>query len=128
MEKLAALGRLTAGIAHEFRNPLNIISTSAQTLLRNPEDMALHREIAKYILDEAGRLSRTVDEFLQFAKPHTPVWEPVGIETVLDNVLLALRPRAAEISIHLAKEVQSLPARRSPLPRNISRGPWSILA
>lgn len=75
MEKLAFLGRLTAGIAHEFRNPLNIISTAAQTIVRHPQDVELHRETGEYIVEETDRLSRTIEEFLQFAKPHTPTWE-----------------------------------------------------
>ncbi|MEO8167658.1 MAG: ATP-binding protein, partial [bacterium] len=106
MEKLAALGRLTAGIAHEFRNPLNIISTSAQTILRNPDNLPLLRETGKYIIEEADRLSRTVDEFLQFAKPHTPTWVREEINNVIDNVMHALRGPAIENNVRLQKSIE----------------------
>ena len=108
MEKLAALGRLTAVIAHEFRNPLNIISTAAQTILRNPDDAPLHRETGRYILEEADRLNRTVDEFLQFAKPHTPLWERGMIDDVLETVFQALRTKAKERTVTLVKRVDPL--------------------
>jgi signal transduction histidine kinase len=101
MEKLASLGRLTAGIAHEFRNPLNIISTSAQTILRHPDDRGLHEETGRYILEETERLSRTVDEFLQFARPHTPVWERVNITETVDRAIQSLQvaARASHVEI-----------------------------
>jgi signal transduction histidine kinase len=109
-EKLAALGRLTAGIAHEFRNPLNIIATSAQTILRNPDDISLHRETGEYILEETVRLNRTVEDFLQFARPHTPVWQETNLEELLDRVIVALQKASGAGAIHLTREVpEALP-------------------
>ncbi len=108
MEKLAALGRLTAGIAHEFRNPLNIIATSAQTILRNPEDVDLHIETGKYILEETNRLSQTVDAFLQFAKPHSPVWERIHLDEIIDSAISSLQPRLIEKNITIVKNIPSL--------------------
>jgi len=104
MEKLASLGRLTAGIAHEFRNPLNIISTSAQTILRHPENTALHKETGRYILEETERLSRTVDEFLQFAKPHTPVWEGVNIAESVERAIQSLQGAARSSGVVIQRE------------------------
>lgn len=86
MEKLAALGRLTASIAHEFRNPLSIISASTQTLLRQPENTALHKEVSYYILTEVKRLDRTISDFLELAKPHAPKWEEVSLMNLFREV------------------------------------------
>ncbi len=111
VEKLAALGRITAGIAHEFRNPLNIIAASAQTILRHPGDDALHQETGRYILEEAGRLNRTVDDFLEFARPHTPVWRQVAVEELLDRITAVLQPKADASGTRLRGEVRDfLPA------------------
>lgn len=121
MEKLASLGRLTAGIAHEFRNPLNIISTSAQTILRNPDDIALHIETGGYILEETERLTRTVDEFLQFAKPHTPVWEQVNIGDVIARALQGLLEFARAKQVRVQTEVDPSLPRITTSPQHIER-------
>ncbi len=106
MEKLAFLGRLTAGIAHEFRNPLNIISTAAQTILRHPDDVALHRETGAYIVEETDRLSRTIEEFLQFAKPHTPTWEQANVCEIIDGAFEGLEGLARTNGVKIEKKIE----------------------
>ena len=70
-ERLAALGQLTAGLAHELRNPLTTIKGSAEmlskeTVMRRPEVMA---EMAGYIGSEVDRMSGLISSFLDFARP-----------------------------------------------------------
>lgn len=69
-ERLAALGQLTAGLAHELRNPLGTMKASAEVLLRNLEPgQTVPLEVAGYIRDEVDRTSSLVTRFLDFARP-----------------------------------------------------------
>lgn len=106
-EKLAALGRLTAGIAHEFRNPLSIIKTSAQTILRRAEDLSVVRETGQFIVSETDRLDSIVRTFLQFAKPHTPLWERCDLGEIFDGVAGSLERTAAAAGVRIQIVVSS---------------------
>ncbi|HLP17583.1 MAG TPA: ATP-binding protein [Bacteroidota bacterium] len=92
-DRLAMLGTFGAGIAHELRNPLNVISTSAQTILRKPHDIDMHTEVARFIADESIRMSHTIDEFLRFSKSNTPEWKNDDLRTIIDNALRPLQPK-----------------------------------
>ena len=83
-EKMAAIGELSAAIAHDFRNPLAAISGSAQLLSmdlssRNESD-STNRNLTDIILRESNRMARTITDFLQFAHPSTitPEWFDLG--------------------------------------------------
>jgi signal transduction histidine kinase len=92
-DRLAMLGTFGAGIAHELRNPLNVISTSAQTILRKPADIDMHAEVARFIADESYRMSRTIDEFLRFSKSNVPEWKNDDIRNIIDNALRSLQQK-----------------------------------
>ncbi|WP_457574561.1 two-component system sensor histidine kinase NtrB [Desulfolithobacter sp.] len=70
-EKMAAIGELSASIAHDFRNPLAAISGSAQILSMEADesDNSTIRTLASIIERESARMARTINEFLQFARP-----------------------------------------------------------
>jgi nitrogen-specific signal transduction histidine kinase len=70
-ERLASLGALSAGVAHEIRNPLAGIGASAQ-LLRSRMSGTEHVQLADLILDEVARLDRIVENMLQFSRPAQP--------------------------------------------------------
>ncbi len=68
-EKLAALGTLTAGLAHEIRNPLGIIRASAELLMEEEEERGNTAPFSAAIIEEVDRLSGLLTSFLDFAKP-----------------------------------------------------------
>jgi two-component system, NtrC family, sensor histidine kinase HydH len=87
-ERLAALGQMSAGLAHEIRNPLGVIKGSAEMLTQKlgPSD-ALATELAGYISTETNRLSALVTRFLDFARPLHADLEPLELTAVLDRAL-----------------------------------------
>lgn len=70
--QLATLGELTAGVVHELRNPISVISGMAELLLRKLDSRDECRETAETILRESIGLERAISQFLAFAKPYDP--------------------------------------------------------
>lgn len=71
-EKMAAIGEMAAGIAHEFRNPLAAISGSAQLLVQRISTEPQSRKLMEIIIRECDRLEAVIAEFLLFSKPALP--------------------------------------------------------
>jgi two-component system, NtrC family, sensor histidine kinase HydH len=95
-ERLVALGQLSAGLAHEIRNPLGVIKGSAEMLtqkLQASDELA--RELAGYISTEVNRLSALVTEFLDFARPLHAQLHPSDLIALLDRVLQVVAGRFA---------------------------------
>ena len=100
-DRLAAVGRLAAGMAHEIRNPLASISGSVQLLMEaetaQPEDLRLMGIVVK----EADRLNGLLTDFLVFAKPKQPVKKSVNVASIFDQLveMLMADPRFEGIEI-----------------------------
>lgn len=87
-ERLVALGQMSAGLAHEIRNPLGVIKGSAEMLTQKLSSSdALATELAGYISTETNRLSALVTRFLDFARPLHADLEPRDLTGVLDRAL-----------------------------------------
>ncbi|MCO5388833.1 MAG: hypothetical protein NHB14_27050 [Desulfosporosinus sp.] len=72
-ERLTALGHMSAGLAHEIRNPLGIMKVSIQLMAQEKSDDGVVSEYCRVLIEESERLNRLVSEFLSFARPKEPV-------------------------------------------------------
>ncbi len=98
-ERLAALGEMTAGVAHEIRNPLGIISSTAELLQERLAKYEPQDRLAQIIVEESNRLNEKVTEFLDFARPRVPNLRPCDLEGVLNRGLELLAPEINRLGI-----------------------------
>lgn len=108
MERLALLGELSAGIAHEIRNPLAGIKASAQVLQESLSHEDFRSELINRIVKEVDKSNRLLKEFFKFARPLPPRFGFFDIEMIIDSVYLLLAPRLKKNNIKFKEEFEDL--------------------
>jgi two-component system sensor histidine kinase HydH len=106
-ERLASLGRLAAGIAHEIRNPLSSIRGFAQYFQGKFKPETKDVKYAKAMVDEIDRLNRIIEALLDFARPAEPKLSLYSIEDVLNHALGLVQADIEVKEVRLTRNVQS---------------------
>ncbi|MFQ5741300.1 MAG: sensor histidine kinase, partial [Acidobacteriota bacterium] len=109
-DRLAALGQLSAGVAHEIRNPLGSIKGSIEILESEISPQHPKREFVNIIKQETSRLNTIVADFLRFAKPPQPAVRPTSIEDLIDSTLGLVQKEIQTSGVRVVrKKLESIP-------------------
>jgi two-component system sensor histidine kinase PilS (NtrC family) len=102
-DRLAAVGRLAAGLAHEVRNPIASIRGSVEVLRQNLKPQGADRRLMDIVLRESDRLDNTIAEFLEFSRPRQLQPARADVTQMVDEVLLLLGQQAGA-QVRIVKE------------------------
>lgn len=103
-ERLAALGGLAAGVAHEVRNPLAGVRAAAQLLEREPAFPAALREYTGVIIREVDRLNHLVDDLLTFTGRRPPAIAACNLNQLVDEALRLEEPRLQAVRVGVVRQ------------------------
>ena len=106
-DRLASLGTLTAGLAHEIRNPMVAIKTLTQLLPERLDDEEFRSQFLKIASGEVDRISSLVNELLDFARPSDPKWALEDINAILDGMILLISTATKKKLITIIKNYAS---------------------
>ncbi|NQT29653.1 MAG: HAMP domain-containing protein [Candidatus Saganbacteria bacterium] len=108
-EKLASLGTMAAGMAHEIKNPLVSIRTFTQILEQKWDDKDFREKFSTIIPHEIERINRIAESLLKFGKPMKPELSKVDVNGLLEEVLLLFESECKKHNIRVTKKLADLP-------------------
>lgn len=106
-DRLAAVGRLAAAMAHEIRNPLASISGSVQLLRENAPTESDEQRLMTIVVNEADRLNELLTSFLTFARPKTPDKEWTDVSLLIEELIILLRADSRFSAIEFIRDYAS---------------------
>ena len=111
-ERLASLGQLAAGVAHEIRNPLGALKGFLQYFQRKLELTDQDKTYLTVMVNEVDRLNSVISNLLDFARPKEPVREPYDLENLIHHVLTLiegdLQAKQLEVSLDIKKNLPQI--------------------
>ncbi len=125
-DRLAAVGRLASGLAHEIRNPLASISGSVQLLLEDEKVNEEDRHLMNIVIKEADRLSVLLSDFLDFARPSAVQLELIDIASLVDE-LIALVNASGQFQDVVIEKNYSGPISMNIDPQKMYQVLWDLL-
>jgi two-component system sensor histidine kinase HydH len=118
---LAAVGEMSAIIAHEVRTPLGILRSSAQVLRRDPALGDEGRELLGFIESETERLAGLVSSMLDSARPRTPVFQPCDLNDLVRHAVALLSTQAAQRNVVITLQADAADARLEADPEQLTQ-------
>jgi signal transduction histidine kinase len=104
-QQLAAMGQLAAGLAHELRNPLTSMKMLLQPAGEDEEAVQLDAADQAVLREEIERLERTIQTFLDYARPPTLERRPVVLRELLTQAVMFVTPRARRLGIEICTDL-----------------------
>jgi two-component system, NtrC family, sensor histidine kinase PilS len=104
-DRLATLGRLSANIAHEIRNPLASLTGAIEVLASQGPTGELRERLANIVLKESGRLNTILRDFLEYARPAPLARARVNVCETIDEILVLLEHREEAAAVKVVREL-----------------------
>lgn len=124
-DRLATVGRLSANMAHEIRNPLASISGAVEALAKDLPPDARRDRLVEIVLKESERLNHIVAAFLEYARPAPMTPIDVNLASILDEVLLLIEHRSLPANLKIMREyAETLPVRVDP--QQMRQAIWNL--
>ncbi|KAF0133091.1 MAG: histidine kinase [Candidatus Saganbacteria bacterium] len=108
-EKLASLGTMAAGMAHEIKNPLVSLRTFSQLLQQKWEDPEFRNKFAQIVPNEIERINKIAESLLKFGRPMKPELTNVSVNNILEEIMTLFESECKKNNIRLTKKFADLP-------------------